>query len=131
MLAGLLFAGLSTGGRYMETQQGVPLDLVSVIQALVVLFIAAPPLVRTLIGLRRVDNPGAGERRRRARAASGAGEDRTGATRNGGSSVASTSSAATRQAPSFSGSSAAPDPAEPPGSAERSGTRTETKGEDR
>ena len=131
VLAGLLFAGLSTGGRYMETQQGVPLDLVSVIQALVVLFIAAPPLVRTLIGLRRVDNPGAGERRRRARAASGAGEDRTGATRNGGSSVASTSSAATRQAPSFSGSSAAPDPAEPPGSAERSGTRTETKGEDR
>lgn len=68
VLAGLLFAALSTGGRYMETNQGVPLDLVSVIQALVVLFIAAPPLVRTLIGLRRVDNPGAGERRRRARA---------------------------------------------------------------
>ena len=131
VLAGLLFAGLSTGGRYMETQQGVPLDLVSVIQALVVLFIAAPPLVRTLIGLRRVDNPGAGERRRRARATSGAGEDRTGATRNGGSSVASTSSAATSETPSFSGSSAAPDPAEPPGSAERSGARTETKGEDR
>ena len=69
VLAGLLFAALSTGGRFMETNQGVPLDLVQVIQVLVVLFIAAPPLVRTLIGLRRIDHPGAGARRtRRARA---------------------------------------------------------------
>ena len=69
VLAGLLFAALSTGGRFMETNQGVPLDLVQVIQVLVVLFIAAPPLVRTLIGLRRIDHPGAGTRRaRRTRA---------------------------------------------------------------
>ncbi|MGY5765884.1 ABC transporter permease [Brachybacterium sp. DNPG3] len=68
LLAGILFAGLSTGGRFMETSQGVPIDLVQVIQALVVLFIAAPPLVRTLIGLRRVDTPGA-VRPRRAKAA--------------------------------------------------------------
>ncbi|APX32487.1 ABC transporter permease [Brachybacterium sp. P6-10-X1] len=67
VLAGLLFAGLSTGGRFMETNQGVPLDLVQVIQVLVVLFIAAPPLVRTLIGLRRIDHPGVGARVRRAR----------------------------------------------------------------
>lgn len=52
LLAGLLFAALSTGGRLMETTQGVPLDLVQVIQALVVLFIAAPPLVRTIFGMR-------------------------------------------------------------------------------
>ncbi|WP_010549855.1 ABC transporter permease [Brachybacterium paraconglomeratum] len=65
VLAGLLFAALSTGGRFMETNQGVPLDLVQVIQVLVVLFIAAPPLVRTLIGLRRIDHPGAGARRTR------------------------------------------------------------------
>ncbi|WP_394215697.1 ABC transporter permease [Brachybacterium vulturis] len=62
VLAGLLFAGLSTGGRFMESNQGVPLDLVQVIQVLVVLFIAAPPLVRTLIGLRRIDHPGASTR---------------------------------------------------------------------
>ena len=62
VLAGLLFAGLSTGGRFMESNQGVPLDLVQVIQVLVVLFIAAPPLVRTLIGLRRIDHPGAAGR---------------------------------------------------------------------
>lgn len=69
VLAGLLFAALSTGGRFMETNQGVPLDLVQVIQVLVVLFIAAPPLVRTLIGLCRIDHPGAGARRaRRTRA---------------------------------------------------------------
>lgn len=67
VLAGLLFAGLSTGGRFMETNQGVPLDLVQVIQALVVLFIAAPPLVRTLVGLRRIDNPGAGSRKKNRR----------------------------------------------------------------
>lgn len=58
LLAGLLFAGLGTGGRFMETTQGIPLDLVQVIQALVVLFIAAPPLVRSLVGLRGVDTPG-------------------------------------------------------------------------
>lgn len=67
VLAGLLFAALSTGGRFMETNQGVPLDLVQVIQVLVVLFIAAPPLVRTLIGLRRIDHPGTGARARRSR----------------------------------------------------------------
>src|SRR5699024_1771776 len=69
VLAGLLFAGLSTGGRFMESDQGVPLDLVQVIQVLVVLFIAAPPLVRTLIGLRRVDHPGGSARVRGARRA--------------------------------------------------------------
>lgn len=66
LLAGVLFAGLSTGGRFMESSQGVPIDLVQVIQALVVLFIAAPPLVRTLIGLRRVDHPGGRVRRAKA-----------------------------------------------------------------
>src|SRR5699024_10097186 len=55
-----------TGGRLMETSQSVPLDLVQVIQALVVLFIAAPPLVRTLIGLRHIDQPGADARLSRA-----------------------------------------------------------------
>ena len=127
VLAGLLFAGLSTGGRYMETNQGVPLDLVSVIQALVVLFIAAPPLVRTLIGLRRVDNPGAGERRRRARA--------TTSTPGSGSTAvpASTSTASAGGTPA--GSDATGDI---PGGRSRSGpdepttgARTETKGEDR
>ncbi|GAB2546765.1 ABC transporter permease [Brachybacterium huguangmaarense] len=67
LLAGLLFAGLGTGGRLMESAEGVPIDLVQVIQALVVLFIAAPPLVRAMIGLRSVDKPGGGARRRQGR----------------------------------------------------------------
>ncbi|SLM95439.1 ABC transporter permease [Brachybacterium nesterenkovii] len=67
LLAGLLFAALGTGGRFMETTQGVPLDLVQVIQALVVLFIAAPPLVRSLVGLGGVDRPGTARKRRARR----------------------------------------------------------------
>ncbi len=58
VLAGLLFAALSTGGRFMETTQQVPLELVQVIQALVVLFIAAPPLVRTIFGMNRTKKTG-------------------------------------------------------------------------
>ena len=92
VLAGLLFAALSTGGRFMETNQGVPLDLVQVIQVLVVLFIAAPPLVRTLIGLRRIDNPGAGARVRRARRARTGAEK--GAVASGAAAVAAEASAA-------------------------------------
>ena len=66
LLAGILYAALSTGGRFMESSQGVPIDLVHVIQALVVLFIAAPPLVRQLVGLRSIDRPGAPHRRKKA-----------------------------------------------------------------
>lgn len=128
VLAGLLFAGLSTGGRYMETNQGVPLDLVSVIQALVVLFIAAPPLVRTLIGLRRVDNPGAGEGRRRARAT-------TSTPGSGSTAVPASTSTAASTGGTTAGSDATGDI---PGGPSRSGpdepttdARTETKGEDR
>src|SRR5699024_10488420 len=44
----------------------ITVALLQVIQALVVLFIAAPPLVRTLIGLRHIDQPGAEARLSRA-----------------------------------------------------------------
>ncbi|MCS6711067.1 ABC transporter permease [Brachybacterium sp. EF45031] len=70
VLAGLLFAALSTGGRFMETTAGVPLDLVQVVQALVVLFIAAPGLVRQMSGLETLRR-----RRDRRRAASTPGTD--------------------------------------------------------
>ncbi|MGP9539055.1 ABC transporter permease [Brachybacterium sp. AOP43-C2-M15] len=95
VLAGLLFAALSTGGRFMESNQGVPLDLVQVIQVLVVLFIAAPPLVRTLIGLRRVDHPGAGARVRRARRAS-SGADRAAVAAGAAAEVDATAAAVSR-----------------------------------
>jgi len=50
-LAGLLYGGLDVGGRVMEAATGTPIDIVLVIQALVVLFIAAPPLVRAIFHL--------------------------------------------------------------------------------
>jgi simple sugar transport system permease protein len=113
VLAGLLFAALSTGGRFMESSQGVPLDLVQVIQVLVVLFIAAPPLVRTLIGLRRVDHPGSTARVRRARTA----EQKT-AVAAGAAATAGTVAAGTSAADASAG---AEDPATPtagPGAAD-------------
>lgn len=151
VLAGLLFAALSTGGRFMETNQGVPLDLVQVIQVLVVLFIAAPPLVRTLIGLRRIDNPGAGARVRRARrarsgaekaavaagaataAADGSAAVRTGAERS--ATGAPASSAGAEPGPrtgTGAGAPPGPDPASPPDSStEPDQDRTDAQEEER
>jgi simple sugar transport system permease protein len=50
--AGLLFGGLRAGAVQMQSVTGVPVDLVGVLQALVVLFIAAPALVRAVFRLR-------------------------------------------------------------------------------
>jgi general nucleoside transport system permease protein len=54
--AGLLFGALRAGGVTMQTETGVPIDIVLIIQSLIVLFIAAPPLVRTIF---RLPKPGA------------------------------------------------------------------------
>jgi simple sugar transport system permease protein len=48
LLAGLLFGGLRAGGREMQGAAGVPIDLVLVLQALVIVLIAAPELVRRI-----------------------------------------------------------------------------------
>lgn len=48
LLAGLLFGALEAGGRQMQVQAGVSIDLITVIQALIVIFVAAPLLVRQL-----------------------------------------------------------------------------------
>jgi simple sugar transport system permease protein len=52
VFAGLLLGGLRAGGRTMQAQTGVPIDIVTVIQALIVIFIAAPRLVRALVRLK-------------------------------------------------------------------------------
>ncbi len=54
VLAGLLFGALRAGGVQMQSSTGVPIDLVQVIQALIVLFIAAPALIRAIFRLREV-----------------------------------------------------------------------------
>jgi general nucleoside transport system permease protein len=54
-LAGLLFGALRAGGYTMQARTGTPIDIVLVVQSLVVLFIAAPPLVRAVF---RLPKPG-------------------------------------------------------------------------
>jgi ABC-type uncharacterized transport system permease subunit len=60
VLAGLLFGALRAGSLSMQARTGVPVDLVTVVQALIVLFIAAPQLVRSLFWL-RADKAGTGQ----------------------------------------------------------------------
>ena len=53
--AGLLFGALKAGGRAMQGVAQVPLDLVVVMQALIVVFIAAPALVRVIFRVKAPD----------------------------------------------------------------------------
>ena len=46
--AALLFGALRAGGQEMQASTDVPIDLILVVQALVVIFIAAPPLIRAI-----------------------------------------------------------------------------------
>lgn len=51
VMAAILFGGLQAAGPTLQVQAGLPVDIVFVIQALIVLFIAAPPLVRSIFRL--------------------------------------------------------------------------------
>ena len=55
VFAALLFGALRAGGLTMQASTETPLDLVLVIQALVVLFIAAPALIKAIFRLKNVD----------------------------------------------------------------------------
>jgi simple sugar transport system permease protein len=48
----LLFAALGVGGRNMQAATGIPLDLATIIQSVVVLFVATPVLVKEIFRLR-------------------------------------------------------------------------------
>ncbi len=50
-VAGILFGAFKAGGFAMQAAEGVPIDIVLVVQSLIVLFIAAPPLVRAIFRL--------------------------------------------------------------------------------
>lgn len=69
LFAGLLFGALRAGGVGMQTETGVPIDIVLVVQSFIVLFIAAPPLVRAMFGL----NAGAKRAKKRAAQAAAGG----------------------------------------------------------
>jgi general nucleoside transport system permease protein len=50
--AALLFGALRTGGGLMQVKTSIPLDLLFFIQALVIMFVAAPGLIRAIYRLR-------------------------------------------------------------------------------
>jgi general nucleoside transport system permease protein len=52
VFAGILMGGLRAGGSTMQAATGTSIDIVLVVQSLIVLFIAAPPLVRKIFRLR-------------------------------------------------------------------------------
>jgi len=58
LFAGLLFGALRAGGREMQGAAGIPIDLVLVVQALVIVFIAAPSLVRAIYRIKTPEQEG-------------------------------------------------------------------------
>ncbi|MFD1504387.1 ABC transporter permease [Georgenia yuyongxinii] len=62
-LSGLLFGALKAGGFLMQSTTNTPIDIILVVQSIIVLLIAAPPLVRAIF---RLPTPGAAPRRRTA-----------------------------------------------------------------
>ena len=52
LFAALLFGALRAGGNRMQSFNGISLELVTVLQALIVIFIAAPALVKAIFQLR-------------------------------------------------------------------------------
>jgi simple sugar transport system permease protein len=48
VVAALLFGALTNGGKLMGIQSGIPFDLLSFIMAMVIMFVAAPALIRTI-----------------------------------------------------------------------------------
>lgn len=53
-LSALLFGAFSAGGRSMQLAANIPVQLVEVIQAVLVLFVAAPGVIRTIYRIRVV-----------------------------------------------------------------------------
>jgi ABC-type uncharacterized transport system permease subunit len=50
--AAVLFGGLNAGGQYMQANADVGIDLISVIQALIIIFVAAPALISAIYRVR-------------------------------------------------------------------------------
>ena len=52
VLAALLFGTLRSGATRMQSIAGIPIDIISIIQALVIIFVAAPAIIRWLYRIR-------------------------------------------------------------------------------
>jgi len=53
VLASLLFGALKAGARNMQGIAGIPVDITAILQGLIIIFIAAPQIIRSLYGLRQ------------------------------------------------------------------------------
>jgi len=52
VLSALLFGFLRNGARQMQLKAGIPIDIISILQALIMAFIAAPAIIRTIYRLK-------------------------------------------------------------------------------
>jgi simple sugar transport system permease protein len=52
LAASLLFGALRNGATRMQSAAGIPIDIISVMQALIIAFIAAPEIIRYIYRLR-------------------------------------------------------------------------------
>jgi simple sugar transport system permease protein len=55
VLSALLFGFLRNGARMMQLRAGIPVDIISILQALILAFIAAPAIIRTIYRLKEPD----------------------------------------------------------------------------
>ena len=55
VLAAFMFGALDAGAAKMQFDSGVSTDIIQIIQALVLTFVAAPLIIRTIFRLRAVD----------------------------------------------------------------------------
>jgi ABC-type uncharacterized transport system permease subunit len=53
VLAALLFGTLRNGATKMQTAADVPVDIISILQAVILIFIAAPAIIRTIYRLKQ------------------------------------------------------------------------------
>lgn len=53
VLAALLFGALRNGATQMMLTSGIPIDIISVVQAFILVFIAAPAIIRTIYRLKK------------------------------------------------------------------------------
>ena len=52
VIAGVLFGTLRSGATRMQSMAGIPIDIISIIQALVIIFVAAPAIIRWVYRIR-------------------------------------------------------------------------------
>jgi simple sugar transport system permease protein len=52
VLAALLFGTLRNGATKMQSLAGIPIDIITIVQAFVIMFVAAPAIIRWIYRLR-------------------------------------------------------------------------------